>query len=71
MIAPLKPPQPRTSDSQRRMRLARRAVANSLLPRPASRSAARPVAAWKAGLLVTWMVVVAVCYVTRLLGLWN
>jgi len=71
MIAPLRPPSPPSNETQQRMRLARRVVAHSLLPRPSSHSPVRPVARWKAAVLVTWMAVAAGCYVARLLNLWE
>lgn len=71
MIAPLRPPAQTSNESQQRMRLARRVVAHSLLPRPSSYPPVRPVARWKAAVLVTWMAVAAGCYVARLLNLWE
>lgn len=71
MIAPLKPSQPRRSETQDRLRVARRVVAQSLLPPPQHRPAASRVPAWKVGLLTVWIAVTAACYVARLLGLWD
>lgn len=71
MIAPLRPPTRPSSETQQRMRLARRVVAHSLLPRPSSLPPTRAVPRWKAAVLVTWMAVAAGCYVARLLNLWE
>jgi hypothetical protein len=71
MIAHIRPPEPRTSKPNRKMRLAHRAVAESLLPAAESRPVVTPVIGRKAALLVAWMAAVAVYYVARMTGLWD
>ena len=71
MIAPLRPPSRPANETQQRMRLARRVVAHSLLPRPSSLPPMRSVPRWKAAVLVAWMAVAAGCYVARMLNLWE
>ena len=73
MIAPLR--EQETSGlaaASRQLRRARRVVARTLLPEADSReSAAPPVPAWQAWLLVAWMAVTAAVYVALLFGWWR
>ncbi len=71
MIAPIRLDDPETTDSRRRMRLARRLIAATLLPeRPAGGTPGRPIPAWQAWLFVGWVVVATTVYFARMVGLY-
>ena len=58
--------------ASRQLQRARRVVAKTLLPEAASREPLeRPVPAWQAWLLVTWMTVAAGIYIAMLVGWWR
>jgi hypothetical protein len=68
MIAPIRPPQDRTSAA---LREARRVVA-LLLPAEEDRATtAPPVPAWQAWLLTTWMTVTAAVFLWVMFGSWR
>jgi hypothetical protein len=71
MIAPLRLPDPGTTESRRRLRRAHRLVASTLLPEQPSSPSVPGVPAWQAWLVAGWVMVVAVCYFASMLGLWH
>lgn len=73
MIAPLRDEETGgIAAASRQLRRARRVVARTLLLEAGGREpVARPVPAWQAWLLVTWMMVTAGIYVAMLLGWWR
>ncbi len=71
MIAPIRLEDPETTENRRRMRLARRLIAATLLPeRHAGGAPGRPIPAWQAWLFVGWVVLAATAYVARMAGLY-
>jgi len=73
MIAPLRDEETGgIAAASRQLRRARRVVARTLLPDVAGREPiARPVPAWQAWLLVTWMTMAAAIYIAMLVGWWR
>lgn len=71
MIAPIRLEDPRTTENRRRMRLARRLIAATLLPAPHEGGLpGRPIPAWQGWLFVGWVVLAATAYVARMVGLY-
>jgi hypothetical protein len=70
MIAPLRLPEPHTSEQRRRLRKARRVVAAAFLePRSESGDGAPRIAGWRAWLFAAWVAVVTGVYMASMIGL--
>lgn len=71
MIAPIRDHDSPSSAMRRRLRRARLAAASTLLHvEPSLQRHKQPMVAWKAWLISTWMLVVAVAYALRMARLW-
>ena len=69
MIAPLRLPEPHTSEQGRRLHEAHQVVAAALLdPQPEPSDKAPPIPAWRAWLYVAWVVVVTGVYFASMLA---